>query len=371
MAFTKALYYPRIEVPNEGWLKTAILYWDEVKTIVPASMREPYTGRTSRALFDAGVLSPLHVHPRMESVERLAIKVLDYLGSTEGEGVLVEGGLRQSDLIHPEKLPELRELIRMHPEKFPHIIERQLERLIHGHDGEWVRVERPFAHFYMTILATELAQTHGIALLTDMPASDRLAISVRLDGKLGVPYLRLGEPYWHRHERDWYHEHRMPGSLAPALLADLTLQRIGIDPDTPIDEILRFREDHKAELGRFRTKMADLTKSIEGDLSLDALQQKVCDVYSNEVKPSIDEMKECLSSKRIKWALESFLKTSMLSVPSGSALAALGLSIPHAVLAGAGVSLIVSAVLFNIQNREEMQKNPFSYLLSAESRFQE
>jgi hypothetical protein len=35
MAFTKALYYPRIEVPNEGWLKTAILYWDEVKTIVP------------------------------------------------------------------------------------------------------------------------------------------------------------------------------------------------------------------------------------------------------------------------------------------------------------------------------------------------
>lgn len=117
--------------------------------------------------------------------------------------------------------------------------------------------------------------------------------------------------------------------------------------------------------------MADLTKSIEGDLSLDALQQQVCDVYSNEVKPSIDELKECLSSKRIKWALESFLKTSMLSVPTGSALAALGLSIPHAVLAGAGVSLIVSAVLFNIQNREEMEKNPFSYLLSAESRFQE
>jgi hypothetical protein len=59
----------------------------------------------------------------------------------------------------------------------------------------------------------------------------------------------------------------------------------------------------------------------------------------------------------------------MLSVPSGSALAALGLSIPHAVLAGAGVSLIVSAVLFNLQKEEEMRKNPFSYLLSAESHF--
>ncbi|HXM40737.1 MAG TPA: hypothetical protein VN924_05765 [Bryobacteraceae bacterium] len=44
MPFTKALYYPHIEVPNEAWLKSAILYWDEVKTIVPASMPEPYTG---------------------------------------------------------------------------------------------------------------------------------------------------------------------------------------------------------------------------------------------------------------------------------------------------------------------------------------
>ncbi len=35
MAFTKALYYPRIEVPNEGWLKAAALYWDEKKQSSP------------------------------------------------------------------------------------------------------------------------------------------------------------------------------------------------------------------------------------------------------------------------------------------------------------------------------------------------
>ena len=42
MAFTKALYYPRIQVPDEGWLKTAMLHWEGVQTIVPASMPEPY-----------------------------------------------------------------------------------------------------------------------------------------------------------------------------------------------------------------------------------------------------------------------------------------------------------------------------------------
>lgn len=333
-------------------------------------MPEPYTGTASRALFDAGVLSPLHVHPHLDSVERLAVKVFEYLGSTEADGVLVEGGLRQSDLIHPEKLPELRELVHMHPEKFPHAIEHLLERLIHGHDGDWVRVDRPFARFYMTMLATELAESHGRALLTDLPASDRLAVSVRLDGRLGIPHLRMGDPHWHRYGRHWYNEHRVPGALAPALLADLTLQRIAISPETSVDDLLRFREDHKDELGRFRTKVADLTKSIEGDLTMDALQQKVADVYANDVKPTMSELKDCLSASKIKWALESFLKTSMLSVPTGGALAALGLAIPHALLAGAGISLTVSAVLFNLQRREEMRKNPFSYLLAAESRFQ-
>src|SRR5947199_10558265 len=108
MAFTKALYYPRIEVPNEGWLKTAMLYWDEVKTIVPASMPDPYTGSTSQELFHARVLTPLHVHPQLDCVERLAEKGLDYLGSTEADGGLAEGGLQQSNLVPSEHLPDWR-----------------------------------------------------------------------------------------------------------------------------------------------------------------------------------------------------------------------------------------------------------------------
>lgn len=368
MAFTQALYYPRIQVPDDAWLKTAMLYWNGIRTIVPASMPEPYTG-TSRLLFDAGVLSPLHVHPRMDSVERLAVKVLDYFGSTEADGVLIEGGLRQSDLIHPEQMPELRELVRMHPEKFPYELQHQLERLFHGRQGDWVRVDRPFARYYMTMLATELAEDHGIALLTDLPSSDRLAVNVRMDSKLGIPYIRLGEPHWHRYGRDWFHEHRVPSSLAPALLADLTLQKIAISPDTSVDDLLRFRDDHKDQLARFRTKMAELTASIDGELTIEALQRRVADVYANEVKPTINELKDCLSASKIKWFLESFMKASMLSVPATGVLPTFGLSIPHALLAGAGISLTVSAVLFNLQRREDIRQNPYSYVLAAESCF--
>lgn len=368
MAFTKALYYPRIQVPNDGWLKTAVLYWEGIQTIVPASMPEPYTG-TCRALFNAGVLSPLHVHPHMDSVERLAAKVLDYFGSTEADGVLIEGGLQRSDLIHPEKLPELQRLVRMHPEKFPYELQHQLERLFLGRQGDWVRVDRPFARYYMTMLATELANDHGIALLTDLPSSDRLAVNVRLDSKLGIPHVRFGEPYGRRYGRDWLHEHRVPSTLAPALLANLTFQRIDISPDTSVDDLLRFREDHKDQLGRFRMKMAELTELIEGEMTIDALQQRVADIYTNEVRPAINELQDCLSASKVKWTLENFLKTSMLSVPATGILPTFGMSIPHALLAGAGISLTVSAVLYNLQRREEVRTNPYSYLLAAESHF--
>ena len=29
------LYYPTINIPNENWLKNALLYWDNISSIVP------------------------------------------------------------------------------------------------------------------------------------------------------------------------------------------------------------------------------------------------------------------------------------------------------------------------------------------------
>jgi len=38
--FSKALYYPTIDISDEGWLKTAYLFWDGVRTIVPESIAD-------------------------------------------------------------------------------------------------------------------------------------------------------------------------------------------------------------------------------------------------------------------------------------------------------------------------------------------
>jgi hypothetical protein len=43
---------------------------------------------------------------------------------------------------------------------------------------------------------------------------------------------------------------------------------------------------------------------------------------------------------------------------------AAGLAVPTALLAGAGLSLIVSGIMYNVDKREALRSNPYSYLLS-------
>lgn len=364
MAFTKALYYPHIEIPDQKWLKTAILYWDTIQTITPASIERPYTRPTDLELLEAGVLSPIHVYPDMAPIRRIAGRVLDYLESPEAARFLQDNGVDEYALLHPDKFPELERLANIHPDKLPFEINHQLERVVLGREDGWLQVHPGFASFYMTLLATELSTDVGAGLLTEMPSGDQLSTLARLDCPRPVGSLGITR----RHDRDRFEE-RMPGPTAQAILAEMTLRRVAISGETPVSKILKFRDDHKDELGRFRTKLGDLTKSVEEDLSVEALQQRIADTYSNEVVPAVKELEDSLSASKIKWAIESFMKTSFLSVPAGSGLMLMGLSAPHALLAAMGISITASTVLYNEQRREKLRQDPFTYLLAAEKQF--
>ena len=63
---SQALFYPWIDIRNDAWLKTSLLYWDSVRTIVPESIDAPYSTETGRVLEGTGFLVPLRVHSGME-----------------------------------------------------------------------------------------------------------------------------------------------------------------------------------------------------------------------------------------------------------------------------------------------------------------
>jgi hypothetical protein len=368
MAFSTALYYPWIDVRDESWLKTAVLYWDAVRTIVPVSIDQPYSSRTARALQDAEFLVPLRVHSDMEDIEELTEDVISYLKTSEGVEFLLREAEPHGSRIHLEKLPRaFRGLAEIHPEKLPWQIRHEVERALRSpHRGEWLEVDQRFADYYMTLLATRLSDRVGAGLLTPLASADRLALSAKTDTQLqGV----FPNAFWGGHLRLWEYEamrprRRAPRTLAQGLLAHLALERVAVDPETPVEELLEFRRKHGDELAQFRTKVEQLTAAVNADMPLEALRQRALDIYNNEVSPAVSNLKKALDGGRIRWLGEGLLKIAFLSVGTSSMLVATGLSVPTALLAGAGLSLVASGVMYNVDRAESLRSNPFSYLLA-------
>lgn len=368
MAFTKALYYPWIEIKDEGWLKNAMLYWDKIQTIVPESIPHPYKNRTSREFFDEGLLIPFHVESSMQEIVELTDDVIKYLETSEGAEMLMSKEIVQGNYIHPNKLPqEIRRLVDLHPNKLPYAIEYKLSRFFSkSMRPGWFTVDGRFANFYMTLLATHLSEKLGAGLLTDTAVNNKLANTVKLDAKM---FLSKDRRY-RRFPRDYRRDRYMPFSVAQGALADLIFEKIQIDPKTSVKKIIKFRNNHADSLGQFRTKIAELTASISKNLPLDALRQKAEDIYINDVTPAINSLKKGLTDNRIKWATEGFLKVGFFSTSSTSIpLVLLGVMTSHALLVGAGLSLTTSAILYNRKKSSILRKNPYSYLLAAKRKF--
>ena len=120
---------------------------------------------------------------------------------------------------------------------------------------------------------------------------------------------------------------------------------------------------------RFRSAISQLASGITEDLPLEAMRQKVWDLYTNDLQPSASDLKSALDGHNVGWFSTAMLKTSFLSAGPTSLLATAGLAVPHALLVGAGISLVASGILYNIERRKKLRDNPYSYLLRAERQF--
>ena len=363
MSFTRALYYPYIDIQDEVWLKNAILYWNEIQTIVPSSIETPYSTKTGMMLYDEGILKPFHVNPDMPIINELTDDVLEYIDSPEGAEIFMSKEISNYHVIHYDKLPhEIRNLAHIHPAKLPDEIAHKIRSDFFG-DRDRISVDSRFVDFYMTLLATRISEQTRAGLLTDTSANYKLSTAARADARLSAI------PRHQRHYYDYY-DRNTTINLAQGVLSDLIFERIQIDRDTPIENILDFRTDHMNDLGRFRTKIAELTSSVSNDQPFEAFKQQVEDIYINEVIPAVDCLKQDLDDSRIRWFTENFLKISFFSTGATSIpLTLLGLSAPYALLSGAAISLTAAAIQYNREKEATLRRNPFSYVLVAERTF--
>lgn len=367
--FSAVLYYPYIDIRNERWLRNAALFWDSIRTIVPVSHRNPYSSAFARELNDEGFLDPIHVSSDMYEVESLTDTVLEFLTDPTSASVMLETDEYQTVRVHPNKMAyELRNLVEIHPQKLPYLIRSHLDQAIN--DQGWVNVSPGFARFYMTLLASKIAERLGLGLVTESKAADQLAITVYKGKPFGFcnPDL-LNAPRAGRYYEASGPRRTLPKEIAPGLLIDLIVQNIELPRDIAARDVLQFKKDHREELSVFRRELSRLTTGLPDGLSIEALRQYLHDQYEAEVVPALRSLRHSLHAQGWNTALTGFLKASFLSAGPTTAAIAAGIPSSIALLAGVGVSLTASAVLLTNQRQHTRLESPYSYLLSLESQW--
>jgi hypothetical protein len=363
MTNSKALFYPSIEIHDENWLKSNLLFWDEIKTIVPESISTPYENKTTAILAERKILKPEIVNPDHHIVRELSENMLEFINTEEGLNLLKPSN--HLARIHPDKMArihnekfgyEIERLLRMHPSKMTHELRFMLED---GMVDGWLMVDSAFAGYYMTMLANKLCEDKGLRLLTDNPLCSNLSNKV----KQGIKGLNQ--------ENRHYRAERLNQQLAQGIFTNLAIQRIDFHPSTNVIDILSFKKDHKDALGLFRANMKKLLKDVSPDSTINGLREEVESIYNDEFLPSFNNLKKSLDSSNLKWTCDNFAKVGFFSVSATSApLYLLGLTVPQALLAGVGVSIVTSLISYNIDKQKTLRENPYNYLLEIERTLQ-
>ncbi len=353
LGYSRALYYPFIEIEDETWLKTQCLYWDSISTIVPREL-PCYANSTAKYLQEAHILNPFYVTPDIADVREASEETLQYLDTDEGAVLLTSRSTTESINVH-KFADNLAAEVDVHRGKMPPAVSRVFEAAAGKRARHpWLRVPRAFASFYMTLLASCIARNHGYAILTHLPQQESLAAR----SMLGVP------PSSPRRTRT-------PAKVAEGVLAHIILRTLAIGPGTPVKKLVKFRETHSAALGRFRTATRNLVKGLGGDHSPEALQVHIETLHRDQVLPALDEVTGRLRDNRIACGYNN-LKASTLASASptvlGTVLAGTAAG-PFALVAGVGLSVVLSFANYRLQRRDLLRSSPYSYVALAQSRF--
>ncbi|MCA3273367.1 MAG: hypothetical protein ING12_15375 [Roseomonas sp.] len=390
-----ALYYPHIDIADQNWLRTAVLFWDEIKTIAPRAVKSPFQTEDTNVLWKEGYLEPLRcdLHPDLlDTLGKRVVSLMDldqFLGGNrhtdpnvaalihaEKLGREIRDGFRDAH-IHPEKLsPELRALVmvaglaRMHPDKLPlHLrlligemsygwihpekisprLQRELGRRtrISDRDGEWLLVDGRFATIYMSALAALLAKETDLAALTNEDSS----LGVNLHGLLEDVKAHTA-------------------SDKKGALVSFMMESIKIDPTTKIDRLLAFRRARQNQLAELSAQFEDLSSKISSCESGRELEDQARQVYTTRIRPKLDALKEELSDNAIQSVWEGVQRAVTISVPAGGALSYFsGLAGTTLLAAGAAIAITDIAVKTHLARNRIRRASPYTYLLDVERKF--
>lgn len=363
--FESALYYPTIDIHNERWLKSAVLFWDRIETIVPESEDHPYRRRSTRILQEEGFLFPRIVNPFCEEVSGLEQDVIRFMDTPEGKksfikpwGVSAVSMANRRYLTEEErayydekrrayltdKMSGIYRDFYIHVEKLPMMLRERLAG--HVNEDGYVWASRGFMSFYMTLLANRICQNNRLALLTDRVNQNNLSNKILLEGL---------SPAGHRAREQ---------KMKRGVMYQIIMDDIKIPPNTRMETIVQYKKDRRHELALFRAEMDRLTAfDIEGMNAKD-IEHEIWSIYTKQVKPAMDGVKATLKDSGINWW--SGLGTCVFT---GLIPAVLGFGADLKTNIAIGTSQCLGLALTTVpyvRKRMEVSGSPYSYLVKLD-----
>ena len=184
-AYTKALFYPSIDIKTTDWLKKALLFWDHISTIVPDSLFDPYRRSDTRYLESEGVLSPIMINHNDSAVIGIADEVLRFLHTSVGQMVL----RNQFDTQRFNWRHRCEQMEDVYKLKFASAVRDTIREMIQltgcgFFNEEKFTVSSSFAEYYMSLLANRISEERSLALVTDSNIASTFSEIIRLDNQI-------------------------------------------------------------------------------------------------------------------------------------------------------------------------------------------
>ncbi len=360
-----ALYYPEIAIPSGTWLRQAVLYFDELASIVPASItrwterqllqqtfegeRIPELAVVSDDLYrleSEGLYRPILPESLVESYgperEEFSDDFVTALLSTAFQSTL--GDRRAWILDSPIHVRKGT------PGLFGLMIQEGYAKIDPVEPG-WLLFERSTSHLYMSILAKHLARRD---------AHDTVPSTSGAESKYRDIAFRVGN------------------GTSGMCVADLLFSNVlpCPKPGTPIGPILKFKRKRRDELGRFRECVSSLEASLSKATSPEDIKSIVSD-FGDRERVALSELNKSFVDAAFDITMQSIQSLVQIRSPTlwltSAALAGKCevASLPVTQLAfGAGFSAFVQVsvvVASGVKKQvDENKSNAFAYVHYAQ-----
>ena len=326
---TNSLYYPSILVPNDIWLRKAILYWDSINPIAPRIISEQIPEKSvSKILEKEGLLKFIHPERLLEGGFGNALTD-EFVRLIKSEQIQRRLPREESRIFQ----------MRIHVDKFNDgMISSLRDANIYKenpNDRNWLLFEMNAGLIYMGFLATELSKRLGMEPITDKSQFSDLFL------------LSQFQP-----------------SVQKSNLLSLSLDKLLPAPKKNVDinKVIKFRKTNEAELLSFRSAIRVIVSELNEIESEDQINATLAK-YKDEIKAECIAIKRKLKENRIETILDSL--DTIFNIKQPEIISSIGISAISVELAlaalGTNAVIKVGSKIFNGVKRRNNVFDSYQY----------